>query len=498
MIADAPFNVWVLDVNTWIQRHNVQPVDSLSIYEPSSTTFAVNGLFSEVIFGPLGSTDRLVTFGYIELNTKILQPLIYKNLVKLAALYEDILTGASYARFDDETGQFTRCPDPQQHNDAGTGYSFFMSRFDKIKFERNDSRQRSDRIDLIEKYRNIAFCDKLLVMPAGLFRDLEEAQGTLTTDDVNKLYQTLLSYSFSVPAGATSSIYDGVRTMIQRKAVEIYNYIENILTGKRGFIQGSWGQRRIALGTRNVIVASSYATMTPSDPQSIGPDETMMGLFQSMKAMQPIVVHQVRTKFFDPIFGHGTETVPLTDSETYLLQYREISSQELNRFDSSAAIENWISRFRNIDIRDNPVTVNDVEGKAYYLLMVYDLGDEIALFRSLPDFEAVYGKPVDRSKIRPITWVELFYLATYNAAYDKHVFITRYPVIQDESCYPSKLHLCSTTPSRVVKLRNTVTDEVIFTYPEYPILGKPYLDAVRVNSSRLQGLSADYDGDNDF
>ena len=619
MQPDAPFNVRLLDVDSFIKGNFVKQITSLSIYTPSSSDYAVDGLFSETIFGPRGSTERMVTFGYITLNTTILQPLIYKNIIKLASLYEDIITGTAYAIFDQETCNFIRCVDPQNNAEAGTGYTFFMSRFHQIKFERNESRTRSDRIDIIEKYRDITFCNKFLVLPAGL-RDLEEDQGAVTTDDINKLYQTLMSYSFSLPPGATSTIYDGVRLSIQKKTVEIYDYVENILTGKRGFIQGAWGSRRIALGTRNVITAATYATMTPNDPQTLQPDETKLGLFQTMKMLQPIVVHYVRTVFIEPIFGQESSLVPLIDPNTYELAYRSLSNQEISKFQSPEAIEDLISKFLNLDIRTTPVTIMDEEGHPFYLLLVYDEGDEISLFRSLEEFKRVKSVPpkavivkgnqkyiehpsikpladrfygeirtileskgyevcfdagndytvpdeaavvwighsrgidrlgfanpgirtiklqtqdstktftnndergsdpshyqlssgdrdklselaivpittVDRSKIRPLTWAELFYMATYNAATGKHVFMTRYPVIQDESCYPTAIHLCSTVPSRVVKLMDVTNNGVVHTYPEYPILNRPFLDSMQIGSARLKGLDADFDGDNGF
>jgi hypothetical protein len=493
--VDSPFNVKLLDVNAYVKNFLVQPVLDLSFYEPSSgNAFAKTGLFSENIFGSLGSTERMVTFGYIALNTSVLQPLIYKNLVKLASLYEEIITGTSYALFDPIKFDFIRCPDPEQHNDAGTGYTFFMNHFNDIKFSHNESTIRSDRIAIIEKFKDILFCDKFLVLPAGL-RDLAEDQGQLTTDDINKLYQTLLSYSFSIPPNTKSTIYDGVRNSIQKKVVEIYDYIENILTGKKGFIQGVWGHRHIALGTRNVITAATYATMTPNDPQTLQPDETKLGLFQTAKALQPIVVHHVRTNFFAPVFGEGSNLVPLTDPKTYELAYRTLNNKELARFDNPEAIEDWITRFQNVDIRNQPVTIHDTTGQPFYLLMVYDEGDEINLFRSLNEFKNVFSREIDRSKIRPLTWAELLYMAVYNASVGKHVFITRYPVIQDESCYPTLIHLVSTQPSRVVRLMNTVIDQVVHEYPEYPILGKPFLDSIQVGTARLAGLDGDFDGD---
>ena len=491
MIPEAPFNVTLLDVNNFIRSHFVKQVTSLSIYSPSSNTFSETGLFSEEIFGNLGSTDRMITHGNIVPNTNILQPLIYKNVVKLAALYEEIISGSAYAIFDEETKNFIRCNDPENNSSCGTGFTFFMSHFHKIEFERNESFTRSDRIKIIEKYKDILFCNKLLVLPAGL-RDLEESQGTVTTDDINKLYQTLLSYSFSIPPGATSTIYDSVRYSIQKKFVEIYDYIDNILTGKRGFIQGTWGHRRVALGTRNVITAATYATMTPNDPQTIQPDETKLGLFQTMKALQPIVVHHVRTTFIEPIFGHESSLVPLIDPKTFELAYRELSDSEISKYQKPEAIEDWISKFQNLDIRNRPITIHcNEDERDYFLLMVYDDGDKISLFRSLNEFTKVSGRIIDKKKVRPLTWVEMFYMATFNAAENKHVFITRYPVIQDESCYPTKIHLCTTIPSRIVELVDIASNRVILNYPEYPILGKPFIDAVQVGTARLRGLGGD-------
>ena len=99
-----PFNIKVMDVDDFIQEVGARPVTSLAIHTPSSTEFHPDGLFSEEIFGMIGSEERLKTaFGYIELNTVILAPVIYRHLVKLSAFYEDIMAGKSYAIFDDKT-----------------------------------------------------------------------------------------------------------------------------------------------------------------------------------------------------------------------------------------------------------------------------------------------------------------------------------------------------------------------------------------------------------
>ena len=91
-----------------------------------------------------------------------------------------------------------------------------------------------------------------------------------------------------------------------------------------------------------------------------------------------------------------------------------------------------------------------------------------------------------------MTWAEACYIATELAVEGKHAHVTRYPVLGDGSCYPTKIHLCSTIPGRVVHLIDmTMPEHPVRMFPEYPILGNAYQDTVVVSFDRLVGLSAD-------
>jgi hypothetical protein len=210
-----------------------------------------------------------------------------------------------------------------------------------------------------------------------------------------------------------------------------------------------------------------------------------------------LVSYFMRTAVLDPIFGSGdAATYPLINPKTLELEYRELPALEIAKFVGAGAVETWINRFRNPEVRELPLQVRDVTGKPYYLCMIYDTGDEVALFRSIADLEAAYSKgPINKKWIRPLTWAEIFYMATYNAAQGKHLFVTRYPVIQDASCYPSRIHLCTTAPSRVVRLLDLLSGHQVKEYPEFPILGNPYIDTIVPHSSRLAGWGGDFDGD---
>lgn len=498
MDPNDPFNVKIMDVDAFITEHGSGQVTSTLIKAPSSPLFHPDGLFSEEIFGRIGTVDRLTTLGYIELNTTIIAPAIYSALSKLGGAYIDIMAGRVYATWNDELGDFERYyGDPEDDEEADTGYSFFMRHYPKIKFKLTNSLTREARVKLIDQYRDISLYKRMLVMPAGLRDVSTDDNGRLIQDDINKLYTTLVAYTESIPPGVTSPTYDGVRFNIQAKAVAIYEYIYNIMTGKRGFLQGSYAARKIAMGTRNVISAAPMVSARPDDPQALKPDETMVGVFQTMKAIQPAVFYQMKTLLINPVFGEigSSYTIPLINPKTFQLEYHEISDDERQRWTSADGVNGMINRFQNLDVRNKPLTVYDKNKKPYYLMMVYDDEDNVTMFRSIDDLKSL-GHPVDKSKIRPMTWIEFCYITTEIAVAGKHGFVTRYPVLGDGSCFPSKIHLVSTTPGRVVTMTDLNYPEfAVRTFPEYPILGNSYFDTMAVYPVRLGGLGGDHDGD---
>jgi hypothetical protein len=175
-----------------------------------------------------------------------------------------------------------------------------------------------------------------------------------------------------------------------------------------------------------------------------------------------------------------------------------VSALEKAKFVTSQATEAIINRFKNTAIRWNPVTVKDENDRDMYLCMVYDQGNRITLFRSIDDLKSFLPEHMvfDKKKVRPITWAEMLYLATYRAAEHRNVMITRYPVLEEGSTYPSKIHLVSTRPSREVKVFDLITQQDELSLPHYPIKEQAaFIDSLIVHSGSLAGLGGDYDGD---
>jgi hypothetical protein len=496
--VEDPVNIAIMDVENFIRDRRAMPVSSTLVYEPSTNLYHPDGLYSEEVFGLVGSPERMLRFGYVDLNTTIFNPKLFKLICQLGGIYKDVMSGAAWATFDPVKKDFVRVNgDPTLVKGANTGYSFFLHHFNELVFRVNNSTKRDERIEVLEQYKERAQMVRYLIEPAGLRDIANDASGRLIQDDVNKLYTALIIMVRSIPKGTQSVLYDPVRYQIQSKAQEIFEYIENFLDGKRGFIQGSFARRKVAMGTRNVITASTMMAASPEDPQLQKTDDVMVGVYQTSKGLQPFFKHVYMSIFANIIFKTDSVTqVALSDPKTGKLVYTAISPAVRDIWTSSDGIDKLINSFRNTDLRRKPVLIPDTEGKSYALLLVYDDGDQIALCRSVDDLESRWPRKVDRSKLRAITYIELFYIITETISAGKHAIITRYPVIEQGSSYIAELHVVSTTPARSVEMIDLLNpDFPPTTLRQYPCVGAAYMDAMMVHPSRLAALGGDHDGD---
>ena len=489
-----PLNLNLLNIDEFIRLHDCKRVTSTFIYEPSSRILKNDGLFSEDIFGQLNSPERLIKFGYIELNCVIFHPVVYSTICTLKRLYGDILARKAYAKFDNEKGDFVACEDYEE--DADTGFAFFMAHWNKVKLVKNASVSQNDKVDLIRNAGGAAFMSKCLVMPAQI-RDVNPDSSRLEPDSINKLYLSLINYTNAMaPEEAESPIYDGIRFSIQKKVAEIYQYIFDMIEGKFGFFQRKYGSRALALGTRNVLSPALLNSKSPSDPTQLKIDEVGVPLFQGLKMAMPLIVYRTKQIFFSNIFSQSSDQVALIDPKTYNLVYKPITEDEKNKFISSEGIEKLVNLFRDREFRYKPLICKSNE-EIYYICAVYDIGNRIFLVRSITELKQILNdlhEIFDPSKLRPITYIEFFYISGWFATLGKYAEICRYPAEKLGNVMPCKIHLMSTTPSRTVLLQYSENADPI-TLPEYPIMDVKFVDSIQVHASIEPGLNADHDGD---
>lgn len=489
--AMLPFNVTLMELSAARLRH-LKPVTSLDIYEGATNNFHESGLYSISIFGRPGSDERDERFSFIDIKVPILHPIIFTRMMRLKQMYEGIVSGRSYAVWNPALQDF-EAADPTVEG-AQTGYHFFMSHWKEIKFHRNKSDTRNLRIDLIEKYKERAEIQTILVLPAGL-RDVQvDPSGRTIEDEINAMYRRLLIISNTIPAGGdVTKTLDVPRWTLQRAFNDIYDVLNRMLTGKKGFIQARWGSRRIFNGTRNVITAMDTGAAELGSKTAPKITDTQVGLFQTMKGALPLACYYIRNGWIDQVFSAVGSKARLIDRKTLKAEDVQLDSTTFDAWTTVEGLEKLINSYFNTEIRNQPVVI---EGR--YLGLMVTTPDS---FRMVGDIEEV---PEEWRKqagvnIHPMTYTELLYLSGYRQWNDLVVMITRYPITGLGSIYPSTVYVRTTVKSSVKRELGPdwePMDEAhtALVYPEQD-LDAAFIDTLILHGSRLAGLGADFDGD---
>lgn len=461
----------------------MKPVTTGSIFETNSNVFREGGLFDEKIFGEKGSQIRNKQMAYIDLGLPILHPLIYENFIKLAKKYEDIIEGKKYGYFDNTTHDIEISPDKK----GKTGYSFVIDHIGKILYDDRGSDERRYRIALVERYaRKEYFITKWLVLPAGLRDYTVDEKGAPSEDEVNNLYRKLLSVTAMIKntrLGNDYSSVDTIRLKIQKTTLEIFNYFKTLLDGKNKFIQGKFAKRAISHGTRNVITPIPTKINDLSKTDNISSNFCTVGLYQYLKAIAPVTMNRVSSMFINHILSSNNTTAYLVDPVSMKTSLVEIPVKKRDEWLSKNGLNDIMNKLGQSDLRMNPVMVDK-----YYLMLVYDTGKEVRLYLHTDHIE----DDVDKKKLRPITYAELFYIAIYDIRDKYPAILTRYPVTGLGSTIPVKIYLKTTTVGRTIKFKFGAIEKEM---KEYPVMGELFTESLSPPVSALGRLGADFDGD---
>lgn len=485
-INKIPFNVDILDTKSQ-KLKSLRPTTSQDILDATGGNFHENGLFSTLTFGRVGEEERELRFSYIDIKTTIFHPVIFKTLTKIKGLYKDILLGRAYAEWDDKLKDFVL----SNEITGNTGFSFFMSHWEDIKFKETNSAIRSERVKLIEKYKHLATTSKIMVMPAGL-RDFEiDSTGKATQDEINDIYKKILNISKVIADtddNVNSPVLDNTRRLLQERFNEIYETVEKMITGKKGFIQNKFGGRKIFNGTRNVISALDTSTEQLGGLRSPKFNDTVIGLYQTLKGCLPLAIHQLRYGYLNEVFGEGSlgTQVWLTNTKTLKKELVELPLDVKDKWVTIEGLEKIINGFSNVDRRFKPIMI-----EGHYLGLIYKGPDKT--FKIFGDIEEL-PEHLNRDFVEPLTYVELLYLSGYRKWNTLKAVITRYPITDIGSTYISSIYCKTTIDSEVrYELDNNWElkgeDYVALEFPnkKHPI----FIDSMKINPSRLKELGGD-------
>ena len=449
-----------------------------NIFESSTNRFDRAGLFSTDIFGPVGSAARNTTLGYIDLKLKILHPFVFQTLCSLNSKYEDIIAGKTRAKLDRDKWDLV------EDKSGETGYTFFLNVLPRIRFNDNNSNERKYKIDLVRKYTKDEYMfDKFIVLPAGLRDYRVDETGQPVEDEVNSLYRKVLAVTALLKTIRIqeSNLYqlDPIRYKLQKSIVAVWDHFMNLIDGKYGFVQGKWTKRSIANGTRNVLTPVPYKLTNLNNPK-ITTNHSVCGIYQYIKAIGPIAMNRVKSVFINKFLSPNSSSAMLVDPTTMKTTMVNIKMNKRDEWLSMEGLNRTMNKMKQAELRFEPVMID-----GYYLQLLYDNGRDVILFndtKEIPD-------NLEKGYIRPITYIELFYLAIYDIKDKYPGFLTRYPVISLGGTYPCYVYVKTTFKSRVVNLTMNGNKREI---EEYPILGEECMESVSASTQHLKGLGGDF------
>lgn len=500
------FYIDLLDINDFIIKGGLQPVLSSSLYSRNSSEPDPDGLLSYKIFGMPGTDARRFTYGYIDLNAKFVHPKVYKDLITLKReIYRDIINGVGAFTVEDgelkrvisETGSMNI----EKGSKVGTGIDFLYSVWDKLSFKITpDTAQQTKEIkeflSLLKK--DEVFITKWLVMPA-FYRDVDLR--TNRRNEYNAYYIKLIEYASMIKASSAMfqifSTTDAHRK-IQATLNDIYNqFVLNRIGGSKGFIQNSVIGKTTEYSARLVISAADFNSASPKDTECSF-THSAVPLFAVLKIFLPFISYGLK-QFFKTYLG-SSNFIFSRDPKTGKQIRHEIDPT----FEDILSVKNLqklVTRFEESKYqRIMPVTIRTVDKQD--IPIAYFTGENVLNTAVGTDDGWLAEHKYDFC--RPLNWTELFYIIAQDTVSDKVCYITRYPIEDYNSIYPTFINIIPSKLHKKLRLENGRY------YPRFPdfsnikrkeirevpqsVLNTLFPDTLRLFPAYLAQLKADYDG----
>ena len=369
-----------------------------------------DGLLSTDIFGTT-MMDRKQTFAYINLNCHVFQPLIYKMIRRMDRRIDQILSGSNTFKIDSK-GNIVEDPSGE------TGSEWLYKNWEKIKWAKNDSRIRSERIDLINTHtKDEIFQSKEIVCPA-FYRDVNlqsSKAGRPSIHEINHPYSKLIRFASALNQGDFAFNLHYTRFMIQKTLVEIYDYFKNKIDKKKGIIKQNLLGKSVDYGAR-VVIGTANFTYNRMEDMPVNTYHAGVPLSYCISLFTPFFAGWIQNFFWNEFEIRGMK-YPVYVKKTKEIKY--------------------------VGIKDPTVQFNDEKVKDLMTKYIYSYSerfDPIIVETTDPDYPEIklsfkgYTSddkefdPNDEMKLlnrRYFTLTDLFYIAASDICKDKHVYITR-------------------------------------------------------------------------
>lgn len=434
-----------------------------------------NGLLSDSIFG-VTPKDRSSTFAFIRLGDKFLHPTVYEELLRYDKKYAYLISGTK--RFKIVNGELV------EDENGDTGLEWLIKNFKKISFNKDNSIEKQILSSSLKKYqREGYFMDKLIVTPP-FYRDVDTSKGFLSVGEVNKLYTEVLRKVILIKRKDIYSEETKNDTMyrMQNLILDIMNYYmdEKYKNGSSDTVLGKEGSIYRTILRKTVKFSSRLVLSQPDNKAEhwkdivVDLDTAMMPLASCLAQLQPFVLFQLKTIIHNR-YKSG-DTIECLDKNN---KKHKVTLKEVEYYYDDESLKKYISRFlKSNGNRFESVKVPNEENKDVYFIFNYTNEK---------------GEHVERR----LTWTDLIYIATVEAAVGKHVISTRYPLDTPFNQIVHKLKVGSTNETMKVKIRGIIYDnypKILLDDPDTNTEDK-FRETCNISNASIGSMGGDYDGD---
>lgn len=488
-------------INATVEKNKIQEVKTSVMFQ-NSTIPHPDGLASYEIFGEPGTEQRQTKWGYIDLGTYFVHPIVYKILIGLKReLYKNLLRGeGTFAVINGEVVQIMSGKTVPANIKTGTGTQFLMDNWKNINFNPTPggamtTNLRKKTLSLLSK--EDVFINKWLVMPA-FYRDVDTQ--TNKRNEYNILYARLISLSKSVKMMSNMGnlgIVSEAEKNIQATLFELFTMYLTFVSGSHGFIHEHVMGKASVYSARLVISSGSFNHANPEMAET-DVDHSGLPLVTCAKIFFPFIVYGLNEFFFNSL---------KTRTHIYTYPTKEFNKQPIRvqlhpawtDMLSPTNLEKRIELYQDSPYhRLEPVRIRTIDDEEVTLFYLKNDSEVMNLFNYTPMSS---NETVEKDKFIPLTWMHLLYMVAYQMCSDKHIYITRYPITTYNSIYPSLMNILPSSNYKPMKVNGKF-------YPRFPVFPEKsrdemsqseldglFVDTLKIHTTNLAALGADHDGD---
>lgn len=494
----------IKNIENTVKSNNLQEVKTSVLFQNSNIPHP-EGLASYEIFGEPGTDARQLKWGYIDLGAYFIHPLVYKILIGLKReLYKNLIKGeGTFALVDGEIIQVLPNKKIPPKVPTGTGISFLKSVWNKINFKpipggAHTTNVRRKTLSLLSI--DEVFINKWLVIPA-FYRDVDVQ--TNKRNEYNVLYSRLMQLATSVKMMNNMGdlgIVTEAEKGIQSTLFECFTMFITFISGSHGFVHEYVMGKTSVYSARLVISAGSY-NYVDQDLSETDADHSGVPLITVAKIFFPFMLYGINN-FFNSI-TKGVDAIYVSEpGKEWLVPRKVMLHPSWKEIFSPASLEKRMDLYQDSRYhRLQPIQVRTIDDKKVNILFLKHDGSLVHSFNYTPKLSKEEGLDEKKNKLIPLTWMHLFYMVAYKMVSDKHVYITRYPIEDMNSIYPSKINIIPCSKYERKKIAGV-------EYPRWPIfpeeniddltsteLDSLFEDTLKIHTTYKGALGADHDGD---